>query len=89
MDYITSQAGLKFDFKVVQTFLASVAVYPIGTVVVLNTGEKGIVVRQNKSLPTSPVIQLVQEMSQGMVPTGKEIDLTKNLTLIITDTVEM
>jgi len=89
MDYITSQAGLKFDFKVVQTFLASVAVYPIGTIVELNTGEKGIVVRQNQSLPTNPVIQLVKEMPEGMVPTGKEVDLTKNLTLIITDTVEI
>ena len=59
------------------------------TIVVLNTGEKGSVVRQNQSLPTSPVIQLVSEMPQGMVPTGKEVDLTKNLSLIITDTVEM
>ncbi len=89
MDYITSQAGMKFDFKVVQTFIASVAVYPIGTIVVLNTGEKGIVVRQNQSLPNSPVIQIVKEMPEGMVPTGKELDLTKHLTMIITDTVEM
>jgi len=35
------------------------------------------------------VIQLVKEMPEGMVPTGKEVDLTKNLTLIITDTVEI
>lgn len=89
MDYITSEAGMKFDFKVVQAFLASVAVYPIGTVVVLNNGEKGVVVRQNQSLPTSPVIQLVKELPEGMVKTDVEIDLTKNLTMIIVDTVEM
>ncbi len=89
MDYITSQAGVMFDFKVVQTFISSVAVYPIGTIVVLNTGEKGIVVRQNSSLPTYPVINLVEMTQQGVVPTGKEIDLTKNLTRIITDTIEM
>ena len=89
MDYITSQAGVKFDFKVVQVFLSSVAVYPIGTLVELNTGEKGIVVRQNQSLPTSPVIQLVNIAPQGVIQTGQEVDLTQNLTRIITDTIEI
>lgn len=89
MDYITSQAGVKFDFRVVQVFLSSVAVYPIGTVVELSNGQKGIVVRQNQSLPTSPVVQLVNVSPHGVTPTGEEIDLTKNLTVIITDTIEI
>lgn len=89
MDYITSQAGVKFDFKVVQTFIASVAVYPLGTVVCTNENETGIVIRQNENVPTRPVIRLITSPKNGKYKVGEEKDLTVSLTTFIIDTIEI
>lgn len=89
MNYFTGLADVKFDFRVVQTFLASVAAYPIGTAVKLNTGALGLVVRQNESLPTRPVLRLVKETMDGLTATDKIVDLTHELTTMIVDTIEI
>lgn len=87
MDYLVSQAGIKFDFKVTQAFLASVAAYPIGTVVSTNEGETGVVVRQNQNIPTRPVIRILTADSNGKYQPGMEKNLTVELTTFITDTI--
>lgn len=88
MEYIMSQAGVQFDFSLVQLFMESVAAYPIGITVITNEGDTAVVVRQNFKFPTRPVIRLLAN-SEG-VPYGEneERDLTKCLTLFITDSVE-
>ncbi len=88
MEYIMSQAGVQFDFSLVQLFMESVAAYPIGITVITNEGDTAVVVRQNFKFPTRPVIRLLAN-AQG-VPYGEneERDLTKCLTLFITDSVE-
>lgn len=88
MDYIMSQAGVQFDFSLVQLFMESVAAYPIGITVITNEGDTAVVVRQNYKFPTRPVVRLLKN-AEG-VPYGaeEERDLTKCLTLFITDSVE-
>lgn len=88
MEYIMSQAGVKFDFSLVQLFLESVAAYPIGITVVTNEGDTAVVVRQNFKFPTRPVIRLIKN-AEGM-PYGEneERDLTKYFTLFIADSLE-
>lgn len=86
IDSIISQASKEFDFKVVETFIASVAAYPIGTYVLTNKGETGIVIRQNIKMPARPVIQMVTDSSGKEYNTYLEKDLTKELTLFIRDT---
>ena len=87
IDYIVSQAEVKFDLEVVKAFVASVAAYPIGALVITNEGEVGIVLRQNPKCPTRPVIRIVKDQ-EGKKPTEwVEKDLTKELTLFITDTI--
>ena len=87
IDYIVSQAGVKFDFNVVKAFVASVAAYPTGALVITNQEEIGIVLRQNTKCPTRPVIRIIKN-KEGVKP-GEwiEKDLTKELTLFITDTI--
>jgi len=46
--YLVSQAGIKFDPVLVKAFAAAMGIYPIGTVLRLNTGEIGIVVRRSE-----------------------------------------
>ncbi|NLP16092.1 MAG: HD domain-containing protein [Clostridiales bacterium] len=87
IDLIVSQAGVKFDLEVVKAFVASVAAYPIGALVITNDNEIGIVLRQNPKCPTRPVIRIIQ-LANGEKPSEWiEKDLTKELTLFIMDTI--
>lgn len=88
IDYIVSQAGVKFDFDTVNCFIESVAAYPNGTVVITNTGEKGIVIRQNTKCPTRPVLHMISDAAGKKYATWVEKDLKKELTLLIEDTIE-
>lgn len=85
IDYITSEAGRKFNFDVVKNFLESVAAYPIGTYVMLNTKEIGIIIRQNDKMPTRPVLQLIENGRQQ----GRIVDMIKELTVFIVDTIDI
>lgn len=88
MEYIMSQAGVQFDFSLVQLFMESVAAYPIGITVITNEGDTAVVVRQNFKFPTRPVIRLLQDKDGVPYGENEERDLTKCLTLFIKDSVE-
>jgi HD-GYP domain-containing protein (c-di-GMP phosphodiesterase class II) len=87
INYIISQANIKFDFKVVNYFMESVAAYPNGTAVLTNGGEVGIVLRQNMKCPTRPVLRIIQDKNGDKIKSWVERDLKTELTLFITDTV--
>ncbi|SFS04641.1 HD-GYP domain-containing protein [Anaeromicropila populeti] len=87
IEYIISQAGIKFDYKVVMLFKESVAAYPNGTMIITNEGEKGIVLRQNSGFPTRPVIKLLFDKSNIELENPIEKDLTKELSLFIYDVI--
>jgi HD-GYP domain-containing protein (c-di-GMP phosphodiesterase class II) len=46
--YLVAQSGTKFDPVLVKAFANAVGIFPIGTVLRLNTGEVGIVVRRSQ-----------------------------------------
>jgi putative nucleotidyltransferase with HDIG domain len=87
IDFIVSQAGTKFDFDVVKAFVDSVAAYPTGALVITNQDEIGIVLRQNPKCPTRPVIRIIKNKEGKKPDVWTEKDLTKELTLFITDTI--
>jgi putative nucleotidyltransferase with HDIG domain len=89
IDYILSQAGVLFDFSVVKAFIDSVAAYPTGILVRTNEGETGIVLRQNPQCPTRPVIRIVEDKEGKKPGQWIEKNLTKELTLFITDTLDV
>lgn len=89
IEYIVSQAGIRFDRSIVKVFIESVAVYPNGTTVLTNEGEIGIVLRQNAKFPARPVIRMIIDKNGVKYKEWVEKDLTKILTLFIKDTVEV
>ena len=88
LDEIVKCGGTKFDSELVKIFLRSVAAYPTGTIVLLNTGERGIVIKQNADSPTRPVLRMVEEDSSGGWISKDERDLSEELTMFILDTLE-
>ncbi len=78
IDYITSRALHYFDPDIVDTFIRYVAYYPVGAAVILNNGEKGLVSKYNKHVPTCPVVRVVTGENGKMLSKHKEIDLSEN-----------
>lgn len=88
-EYIISLSGTWLDRKVVKTFYESVAAYPNGTTVITSKGDIGVVIRQNRKLPTRPVIRLIKNQFGEKYNDWIEEDLTKKLTLFIKDSIDI
>ncbi len=65
----------KLDRELVQAFVSVVGLYPVGTTVLLNSGEKAIVVGNTRGRATQPILRL---------DNGENIDLAeeKGLTIV-------
>lgn len=63
------------DSTLVQRFIQVVGVYPVGSVVELNTGEVGIVKRINHHAPLAPMVLLVRSEGNTLLAHPKELDI--------------
>lgn len=89
IEYITSLGSHHFDPEIVKSFIKYIAIYPVGTGVRLNTGEKGLVIKANKGAPTRPVVQIVYDKSDGKINNLPVIDLSKEREICIVDACEL
>lgn len=85
---IMAQSGRTLDEAVVKTFYESVAAYPNGSVVITNTGEMAIVLRQNYRLPMHPVIRLLRDKNGKKYKDWIEKDLSKDVSILIDDIID-
>lgn len=77
MERIVAETPYKFKIEIYKDFSESIYCYPNGLTVKLNNNQEGIVVMQNKNLPSRPIVMVLKD-------SGNEyIDLTNNLTLFI------
>jgi HD-GYP domain-containing protein (c-di-GMP phosphodiesterase class II) len=77
--------GQKFvDRKILNIFLSNIAIYPIGSVVQLSTGQIGVVTDVSRGLQARPQIKLIADEDYSSLPVTEELDLTRNLTVFIT-----
>ena len=76
LGFMLEHAGKDFDPVLVKVFINMVGVFPLGTLVLLNTNEMGIVVKtqEDPDFGDRPVICLLS-YSEGEYRKGKEIDL--------------
>lgn len=86
IELIVSRAYTWFDPEVIKIFSKSISPYPVSTGVVLSDGRVGIVAKLNDSFPTRPMIRLYDEATKTVVG---EVDLSKELSLMITDEKEI
>lgn len=83
IEYLISTGNYYYDYNIVKLFLNHVAIYPVGTIVRLNTKQKGIVMDNNQYSPTRPIVRILKDQNMDVNCTFKEIDLQKNLTVFI------
>ncbi|MHC1683139.1 MAG: HD-GYP domain-containing protein [Clostridiaceae bacterium] len=89
IEYLVGMSNIYFDAEMVRKFTTNIAAFPTGSSVMLSSNEKGLVVRQNNSAPTRPVVKIIYDKNGNLVSQPYEIDLLKELTIFITKTCEI
>lgn len=67
IEYLKFYKDKMFDAKVVDVFLNFTAVYPVGTHVLTNEGETGVVVGQNKDFQDRPLLRIIKDKDGNIV----------------------
>ena len=76
IEYLISMGNHDFDYTIVKKFVQYVASYPIGTMVLLNSGIKGIICGNDKNYPNRPKVKCMLDQN------GKEMKYKTELELI-------
>lgn len=77
IEYLKNYKKIKFDEKIVNSFLEFTAVYPAGSYVLTNEGETAVVLSQNKDFQDRPVIRILKDKNGRNIQEEKVIDLVK------------
>ncbi|MDA8235794.1 MAG: HD domain-containing protein [Clostridia bacterium] len=75
IEFMMSAAGFEFDHNFTDCFCKCTVPYPVGTMVQLNSGEKGVVVDLGKGLASRPVVRVFYDSG------GQEVKPCYNLNL--------
>lgn len=75
MEIIIANRGKFFDPRIVETFMTTIALFPLGTMVMLNTREKAVVVETYKRFPTRPKVRVLADPEGKRIAPPYEIDL--------------
>lgn len=70
--------GSHLDPDLVKIFIKNIALYPVGSIVTLNTGEVGVVVFTHPHFTDRPVVRLILDKRQKQFNRFYEIDLSTN-----------
>lgn len=84
VEIIVNSSSGQFDSEVLKVFVENVAIYPMGSVVLLNNGETGVVVDMNKGRQTRPVVRIMYDQDRRKLNDLKEVDLSKFPGIFIT-----
>lgn len=67
----------RFDQSLVQQFIRSIGVHPVGSLVKLKSGKLGIIVKANKVDPLKPLVMSFYSIRTGHHTEIKRVDLAK------------
>lgn len=85
IEIIWAGCHTQFDKRVIEAFHASVALYPIGVTVILNTNEAAVVVGNDHNYPQRPLVRVFKDAEGNKLNPYFERDLSKELSVMITE----
>lgn len=83
VEYLKGFKNVKYNGKIVDTFLSFTAVYPAGSHVLTSDGEEAIVISQNKDFQDRPVIRIIKDKNGKECKDEKILNLVKVLNVYI------
>lgn len=85
-EYIIAQSGSHFEPEILSIFARHIAVYPNGSGVRLNNGQRGTVVRQDPSFPSRPHIRVFYQGDEALAsPIDYELAQCPSLFIVEVD----
>ncbi len=78
-----------FSSKILKVLLERIGVFPVGTMVRLNTKEIGMVNKENQGLPLRPLVMVMFDESGNKLAQSKQIDLSSNLLICIEECMDI
>ena len=88
LEIIYGTSGIYFDSKLVNLFVGSIALYPMGALVRLSNGEIGVVTNIRKNHGVRPVVSVHYNSFYKPLSQPKEIDLGTQRTIFIEEILE-
>jgi HD-GYP domain-containing protein (c-di-GMP phosphodiesterase class II) len=85
LEKIMSDAGILFDFEIVNLFAKRVIAFPNGTFVKLSNGDLAEVIASNKDIPLRPVVEILKHSSKN--ENYMTLDLKRELSVVIEEVV--
>jgi HD-GYP domain-containing protein (c-di-GMP phosphodiesterase class II) len=82
-EYLSAAGNILFDYELIKTFLSYVAIYPVSTTVVLNTGYIGVVSKIFPDFPLRPIVRIIKDPYGEELKSPYEVDLRKEINLTI------
>lgn len=82
IEYMMSQAGELFDFKIINIFARKIIPYPVGTYVLLSNKQQGIIIKNNIDHPLRPIVRTFGKSSYTNT-NDVHLDLLKTNNVII------
>ncbi|XPF93716.1 HD-GYP domain-containing protein [Colwellia sp. RE-S-Sl-9] len=74
---LISESPNSYDKALVEQFIQCLGLYPIGTLVKLNSGKVGLISQLNKNKPLNPFVRVFYNTRLNQVITMEELDLSK------------
>lgn len=84
MEVLYAETYTHFDPKYVKVFQQSVATYPVGITVTLNTGETCVVVDYHKNFPNRPTVRIIADENGNELEKPYDLELLKHPSIVIT-----
>ncbi|HNW92928.1 MAG TPA: HD-GYP domain-containing protein [bacterium] len=83
MRNILQESESRFDPRALKVFLANMAIYPIGSLVQLNTKEYAVVVDANEKTPLRPTVKVLFDPDKRRLVEARIVDLLQEPSLMI------
>lgn len=83
LEVLYGTSGIYFDSKLVNLFIGSIALYPMGALVRLSTGEVGIITNIRKNSGARPIVNVHYNSVNRPISSPKVIDLGRERTIFI------
>src|SRR5664279_2653453 len=88
VELVIANSGKFFAPEVVEHFIHTIALFPVGTLVMLNTQEKAVVVETFREHPTRPRVRLLVNSQGNRINPPYEMELASNLNFYIVRIIE-
>lgn len=82
-EIMIASAGEIFEESLLQKFFEHVALYPLGTVVTLNSGETGVVIECINNMPLRPGVRILLDQQGRQAVEGRRIELAMETAFFI------